>query len=75
MGHMEVVHLEDTCWREIIKSEVTDLWIHWAGGVVLMDFILALVLRDIITITATIIIGGVRRDILLWDLLKGSKHW
>jgi len=40
-------------------SEVVDLWIHLTSGLALMDFIPALVLRDIIFITANILIGGV----------------
>lgn len=49
----------------MIQSEVVYLWIHLARGVALIDFILTLVLRDIITITTSILIRGVKRDIYL----------
>jgi len=37
---------------------VEDPQIHLIGGLALMDFTLVLVLRDIITITTNILIGG-----------------
>jgi len=47
----------------MIQLEVVDIWIHMTRGIALMDFIPALILRDIIVITVIILIGGVRGGI------------
>lgn len=55
MRHM-VVGIRD----DIVRGG--NIWIRLTGGVTLMDSILDLVLNKIITITASILIGGVRKD-------------
>lgn len=63
IGHMEKDLIEETGWTKVIQSEVADLWIHLIGGVVLIDYTLVMVPKDIITIITIILTGGVRRDI------------
>ena len=57
--HMEVDLNQDTCLTGMVQLEMVGSWIHLTGGVMTMGSILALVQRDIITITSTIHIGGV----------------
>ena len=60
MGHKVVGHEQGTSWTKMIELEVADIWIHLTNNLALMDFILDLVLRDIIIITTIILTGGVR---------------
>jgi len=57
MGHMVEGLDQDISWTKMIELEVENGWTHLTGEVVLMNFILPLVLRDIIVIVAIIIIG------------------
>lgn len=63
MWYMVACLRDDTRRIEITQSEVAYICIHLRGGITLMDFILALVMRDIITITVIILIGGVGSSI------------
>lgn len=63
MGHMALGINQDTSWIEKTQSDMAYFWIHMIEGVVLMDLILVLVLRDIIFVTAIIVIGGVTSSI------------
>lgn len=67
MAHMATGLLEYIGWIAMIQPEVLYLWIHLTRGVMLMDFILAPIMRDIITITTNIFIGGARRDIFQYS--------
>jgi len=51
---------------------VEDIWIQLLGGPILMDFIIILVLRDIIVIIDKILIGGVRINIFQRSSRKPS---
>ena len=63
MGHMAVGLMVDTGQKEMTQLGMAGSWIHRTEEVMDTDFILALLIGDIIAITATIIIGGVRRSI------------
>ena len=88
MGHMVEGLDQDISWTKMIELEVENGWTHLTGEVVLMNFILPLVLRDIIVIVAIIIIGvriGIfqrssRKSSLLlfmerWRKSEDTKAW